>query len=326
MTFSDIKSAVFDECNYLASPATAVTTRVARFVNEGMRLMLSEPGLARLVDSDTPYTFASVAGQARYVVPEAVARILHIREITNDITLSAMDLGRYRHVDPDPASSSGTTTHFVPIGRAAVAVQPADASAVFVKSDAAGDTGTAYIEGVRSTGVINAEGITMTGVTAAGSGFGAFVDITDFYLSTAAVGNITLHEDSGIGTTLAAIKVGATRPRYYAFYLWPTPSAAVTYYVDYRRELTDLVNNTDEPPLPTDFHPALVAYAVSREKQKTDDREGAADALARYQKFLRSLKYQTQTLSDELPVMGRGALVGRSRLGAWFPADYYTRG
>ena len=107
MEFSAILSAIYDECNYVASPATAVVTRAKRFVNEGQRAMLSEPGLQRLADSDVPYTFASVASTARYVLPESVARIHHISETTNDIALEAMSLGRYRHADPDPAMSSG---------------------------------------------------------------------------------------------------------------------------------------------------------------------------------------------------------------------------
>ena len=326
MEFSAILSAVYDECNYLASPASVVVTRVKRLVNEGQRLMLSEPGLARLADSDSPWTFATVAGQARYVMPQVVARILHVSERTNDLALSVMDLGRYRHLDPDASSTTGTPTHLVPIGRVAVATQPSDASQLFVKSDSASDVGTAYIEGTRSDGVFSTDGITMTGVTAVGSGNVNYVEVTDFYLSASAAGNITLTEDSGLGSTLASIRVGQKRPRYYGFYLWPTPAAAVTYYVDYRRDVLDLVNDTDEPPLPTDIHPALVAYAVAREKEKTGDTNGSLQAMARYTKFLKHLKYQTQTLSDEIPVLGRGALVGRSRLGSWFPADFYTRG
>ncbi len=88
--------------------------------------------------------------------------------------------------------------------------------------------------------------------------------------------------------------------------------------------MTDLVENTDEPPLPTDAHPALVAYAVAREKEKTQDVEGSLQAMARYTKFLKHLKYQTQTLSDEIPVLGRGGQVGRSRLGPWFPTSHWS--
>jgi hypothetical protein len=326
MEFSAILSAVYDECNYLASPASGVVTRVKRLVNEGQRALLSEPGLQRLADSDVPHTFASVASTARYVLPESVARIHHISETTNDIALEAMSLGRYRHADPDPASSSGTPTHYVPIGRVAVATQPSNASEIFVDSTSASDTNTAYIEGIITGGYTRTASVSMTGQTAVtlSAAITSFIEITDFYLSAAAVGTVTLHEDASGGTELARITIGAKRPRYYGFYLWPTPSAAVTYTVDYRREIADLVNDTDEPPLPTDIHPALVAYAVAREKEKTGDTNGSLQAMARYQKFLKHLKYQTQTLSDELPVLGRGAMVGRSRLGAWFPADHWS--
>ena len=324
MEFSAILSAAYDECNYASSPASAVVTRMKRFVNEGVRAILAEPGLGRLSDSDSPYTFASVASTARYVVPEAVARILHISERTNDYALTAMDLATYRRIDPDAVSNTGTPTHYVPMGRVAVAAQPSDASQLFVKSTAAGDTGSAFLEGLR-TAAIYSETITMTGVTAAGSAAGTITEVTDFYLSAAAAGTITLHEDSGSGTELARINTGQKRPRYYGFYLWPTPAAAVTYYVDYRREVEDMANNTDEPPLPTDIHPILVAYAVAREMEKADHPERLAIAQNRYARLLSKLKYQTQTLSDEIPVLGRGALVGRSRLGPMYPADYYSR-
>jgi hypothetical protein len=326
--FSAILAAVYEECNYASSPAAPVVTRIKRTVNEGVRAMLSEPGLERLADSDAPYTFASVASQARYVLPEAVARLKHVTERTNDHALILKDLAWYRHVDPDPSTNTGTPSHVIPIGRTAVAVQPSDASEIFVDSTSASDVGTAYLEGIITGGYVRTLSVSMTGTTAVSfsATVNSFIEITDFYLSTAAVGTVTLHEDASGGTELARITIGAKRPRYYAFYLWPTPSAVVTYYADYRREITDLVNDTDEPPIATDAHPALVAYAVAREKEKTGDAEGVAMAQNRYARFLSKLKYQTQTLSDEIPVLGRGTLTGRSRLGGMYPADYFVRG
>jgi hypothetical protein len=320
MTFAEILSSAYEDCNYGASPAAAVVTRMKKYVNDSVRYVLSEPGMARLQDSDAPFTVASVASQARYTVPDAVAQIRGISERTNDRTLRMIDLPTYRRRNPDPAANSGVPTAYVPFGRTAVAVQPSNASAVYVKSDAAGDTGTAYIEGVRSSGVINTDSITMTGVTAVASANGAYVEITDFYLSTAAVGNVTLTEDSGLGTTLASIKVGATRPRYFGFYLDPTPSAAVDYLVDYRRQTVDMVNNTDEPPLPLDFHPLCAAYARMREYEKTQD-DRYAVAKAEWERWLSRLKYAVLENADHLPVAGRVRPYGSSRLGAWFPAD-----
>jgi hypothetical protein len=322
VTFAEILSAVYEDMNLASSPASSAVTRIKRYVNEGVRAILREPGLQRLVDADTPYSFASVASTARYVLPEAVERIKTISERTNDRSLDVLSLSAYRRAEPDPASTTGTPSHYVPIGRVAVATQPSDASSIFVKSTSAADTTqTAYIEVVITGGYRRTASVTLTGTTAVNlsSAISTGEVIEDFYLSAVAAGTVTLHEDSGAGTELARITTGALRPRYYGFYLWPTPSAAVTYYVDYRREILDLVNNTDEPPIPTDYHPLLVTYARMREYEKTDDSR-YGQAREEFGLGLTRLKFNTQQLSDELLVMGRSRM-GRSRLGAYYPAD-----
>lgn len=327
MILSELLAGVYEETGFQTSPAPAVITRLTRWLNEGLRAILAEPGLSRLADSDTPLTVASVASTARVVVPEAVARILSITERTNDLALRAMDLQTYRNLDPDATSSTGTPSHYMPIGRVAVAVQPADASEIFVKSTSASDVNTAYLQGRITGGYKRSAAAVMTGVTAKSldTSITTFEAIDEFSLNVAAVGTVTLLEDSGAGTELARITIGQTRPRYYGFYLWPTPASAVTYYVDYRRELTDLANPTDEPALPTDFHPMLVAYAVLREREQKDDTERLLIARKRYTEWLSKLKYYTQTLSGEIPTAGRQPRVGRSRLGAYYPADIWTR-
>lgn len=306
MQFSAILAAFYDECNYASSPASAVVTRAKRFVNEGVRVILGEPGLSRMVDNDSPATFASVASTARYVLPAAVDTILHITERTNDLALLPMPLAEYRLLDPDAISTTGTPVRYVPIGRVAVATQPSNASAIFVKSTAGGDTTqVCYIEGSRGD-YFTGDSVTLTGATAVQIGSGTdWTEITDLYLSAVGVGTITVHEDSGIGTELARIFIGTFRPRHYGIYLWPTPAAAVTYYVDYRRNIQDLVNDTDEPLIPLDMHPMLVAYAVMREAEKTGNDVLLAQAGRRYQRFMDNLKYKTQLLADELPVVGR---------------------
>jgi hypothetical protein len=330
VTLSDLLAACYDETGYQSSPAAAITTRFTRWLNEGVRAILAEPGLQRLADNDTPLQVASVASTARVVVPESVARILTISERTNDYVLRPMSLQQYRTVEPDPASTTGTPTHYVPIGRVAVATPPSDASEVFIKSTSASDgVGvTAYLEGLITSGYTRTTSTTMNGTTAKSldTTITTWIELTDWYLSTAAVGTVTLLEDSGAGTELARITIGQKRPRYYAFYLWPTPASAVTYYVDYRRETVDLANSADEPPLPTDFHPALIAYVEMREREFKDDLQRVLIAKSRWDRWLSRLKYFTQTLGDELPVSGRGAVVGHSRLGANYPADAWRRG
>lgn len=321
MTFSEILSDIYQDANLSSAPDANTIARIKRYVNDGLRVILGEPGLSRLADSDAPFTVASVASQARYVVPEAVARIRGISERTNDRTLTAMDLSDYRRIEPDP-TNTGTPSHYVPFGRTAVAVQPADASELFVDSTAAGDTGTAFVEGIITGGYQRTASVTMTGTTAVSlsAAITSFIAVTDFYISAAAVGTVTLHEDASGGTELARITIGQKRPRYSGFYLWPTPAGAIDYLVDYRRELTDLVNDADEPTLPTDYHWLLSAYARMRQYEKTnDDRLTIAKGL--FDKGLSRLKYATQVSPDDRLVMGRGRVVGRSRLGAQTPAD-----
>jgi hypothetical protein len=323
MTFTAILSDVYADVNLVSSPAATEVARIKRYVNEGVRVVLGEPGLTRLADSDAPVTVASVANQARYVVPEAVARIMGMSERTNDRTLAAMSLGEYRRREPDPASMSGSPTHYVPFGRTAVAVQPSNASQLLMDSDAAGDTNTAYIETIRTGGLMKSASVAMTGVTAVNIGNSDVIEVTDLYLSAVAVGTVTLVEDASGGTVLATIAIGALRPRYYGFYLWPTPSAAVDYLIDYRRETVELVNDTDEPPLPTDYHYILSAYARMKYYEKTDDtRYGIAKGA--FDQALSRLKYATQTGADELPVMGRRRVTGHSRLGGMYPSDTWS--
>ena len=326
MTFDQILADLYADLGYQSSPAAAEVARLKRYVNQGLRAVLSEPGIGRLLDSDAPLTIASVASQARYVVPEAASRINGISERTNDRTLRAMDLSAYRRLEPDPATSTGTPTHYVPIGRVGVAVQPSNASEIFVDSTSASDTGTAYLEGIITGGYRRTLSVSMTGTSAVslGASVANFIEIEDFYISAAAVGTVTLHEDASGGTELARITIGQKRPRYYGYYLWPTPAAAVDYLVDYRREVSELVNDADEPPLPTDFHDIITAYARMRHYEKQDDGRYMT-AEKQFKERLSKLKYATQTGPDELPVMG-GRWIGHSRLGSNFPADYWTRG
>ena len=320
MTFAEILSDAYEDLNYASSPAAAVVTRLKKYANQGLRSIVGMPGMGELLDSDAPYTFASVASTARYVLPESIAFIRSIHERTNDFKLEPMTMDQYRRVDADSASNSGTPERYVPFGRTAVATQPSDASELFIKSTSAGDTGTAYVEGIITGGYVRTANVAMTGVTAVSlnTAITSFIQVTDVYLSANAVGTVTLHEDSGAGTELARITIGQKRPRYFGFYLWPTPASAITYYVDYRRELVELVNDTDEPPLPTDFHYVLPAYIRWREYEKTSDSR-AVDAKELWFRGLKDLKTRVQFPPDRRWIPGEDIEEG-SNLGANYPS------
>jgi hypothetical protein len=320
MTFAEILSSVYEDCNYAPSPAAAVVTRIKKYANDAVRVVLSEPGMARLQDSDAPLVVASVASQARYVLPGAVAYIRGISERTNYRALNMIDLPTYRRRNPNPTSNSGIPESYVPFGRTAVVVQPSDLSTIFAKSTDAGDTTQAvFMEGISTLNEPIASTVTLSGLTAVAL-TRQYSEITDLYLSAATAGDITITEDSGVGTELAKIRIGLLRSRYYGFYLDPTPAAAVNYLVDYRRQTLDMINNTDEPPLPLDFHPLCAAYARMREYEKTQD-DRYDTAAQEWQRWLSRLKYAVMETPDHLPVAGQRRPYGSSRLGPWFPAD-----
>ncbi len=330
MTYLEILQAASLDLNYQSPTTVALAlARLKTYANEGIRRVISEPGLMHLRTSDSMHSFSAVASQARYVVTEAVERIRSIQNRTNNITLRLMPLDEYRRIEPDPTEITGTPSHYVPIGRVAVAVQPSVAARIFADSTAAGDTNTVYVEGLTGGVFQRSVSKVMTGVTAVDvdSTITTWTEVTNFYLSVAAVGFVTLNEAAEGGTELARITIGATRPRYFGFYLWPTPAAADSYKVEYDRRCTDLTIATDEPGWIEDYHWLIPSYIRMREYSKTAGESNAnlqryRDEAAQFADGVNKLKAYTMNPPDYRPQMGKGR-PEFSRLGAMYPADPY---
>ena len=144
-------------------------------------------------------------------------------------------------------------------------------------------------------------------------------EVLDLYLATAAVGAVTLHEDSGLGTELAKVNIGQTRSRYEWVAFAPTPSDAITYTLDYERDATDLVNDSDEPAwLPSRFHRLLGVGARKKEYEGQDDGRHTT-AAQEYEKERRKLLAYVNNPPDQVMVPG-GSRRGVSDLGGSFPA------
>lgn len=323
MTLSDMLADCYRKTNHPASPASAVTTRFTALLNEGLQELISLPGLGAWVAQHQPaLTVASVASTPILALPPGISRVESIRDTTNDRTLVMRSREWYHAMQPDPTTETGTPEVWVPYGYQAVAKQPSNASEIFVDSTSASDTNTAYIEGIRTGGYPKSLSVTMTGVTAVslGTAYTDFLQITKFYLSAAAVGTVTLHEDASGGTELARIPIGQTFARYQAVALWPTPASALTYTVDGERDLPLLINGTDEPLIPSRFHRLSVEYALWKEFEKLDDTR-AGNAERRWLKGVSDFRYFATCPPDYLPVSGERLNLGRSRLGAYYQAD-----
>lgn len=319
MRLTDLEADLYRRLGYATSPATEITTRLRAFLNQTQRDVLSEPGMDVLLNGTA--SFASVASTPQYSVPQSVARIKKLYETTNDYALVGLSQDAYRTFDPDTTAHTGTPTHWVDLGWNAVSAQPSDASEIFIDSTSASDTGTVYIEGYRTGGYFVSLSTTMTGTTAKtlGAAYTDIIEITKFYISATAVGAVTLHEDASGGTELARIPIGQTYARYKRIALWPCPAAAITYSIDYERDIQDMANANDEPVLPVRFHALLIDGALLREMTKKDDSR-VSMAAREYSRQLGNLKYFLCTATDHRPVMG-GRMGSRpSQLGAWYPS------
>jgi hypothetical protein len=321
MTLTNILADLYRRLGYASSPASEVSTRLTAFVNQIHREIVSRPGLDQLLRGDAPITFASVASQAIYGLPQSVATVEAITDRTTNLRLREVSQSFIRDADPGLVQT-GPPDCYAFTGIQAVSVQPSAAAEVFVKSTSAADTTqTAFIEGIRTGGYFKALSVTLNGTTAVSlsASFADFIEITKFYLSAVGAGTITLTQTSGVGTELARIPIGQTFARYQGVQLWPTPASAITYYVDYARTIPDMSNLTDEPLLPDDFHWLLVEGALVKEWTKKDDLQRRESARQDYERGLRSLHYRVTCPPDFLPSR-TGQSMERSRFGAQYPA------
>jgi len=317
-------SELYRRLNYQTTPATAVTTRLTAFLNDTLQDLISEPDLGRFITEHVPpITVASVANQAIYAAPYTVTRIDAITERVNNRRLDMREWDWYRTANPDPTIFSGVAQAWVPVGFQAVQVQPAAATGLWAASSAGADTTqTVRVETVQTGGIPFSGSLSLNGSTRVQLGSATtHLEVTKFYLSATAVGTVSLFDAASSGNTLATIPIGQTFGRWFAFALWPTPSSAITYYLDGENRLPDMSQTTDEPPLPERFHRVLVDGAEWREYQKTNDERQVA-ARKRYEHGIAQLRYFVTCPPDFLPSR-RGLGMERSRFGAQYPA---TRG
>ncbi len=119
MTTGAILTAIAQETGKVSVPATNVTTtmdattraRLLNAVNRRYRRLMSFPGAQHLRES-TASLGPTVADTALYYVA-SVAKVNRIWDTTNQLRLQPMSLEQYRALDPDPAETTGTPTHYV---------------------------------------------------------------------------------------------------------------------------------------------------------------------------------------------------------------------
>lgn len=317
MNLSSILAEMYRRLDYTSAPPSAITTRLTAFVNTTHRQLLGMPGMDSL--RDEVLTFPSVASQARYGLPPAIARIKAITDRTTMLRLTQRALSDIRGEDPGLVQT-GPSDSYINHGWQQVQTQPSAATGLWIVSSSASDTTQSVkVESVRTGGYAFSGAATLNGTTRVAVGsFTDHLEVDKFYLSAVGVGTVSLYDAAAAGNELARIAIGATYARYLAIQLYPTPASAITYYVDYVRNIPDMANATDEPLIPEDFHWVIVEGALLKEWTKLDDtRRTLADK--DYTKGVNALKYSVNCPPDFLPSR-RERPAERSRFGAYFPS------
>lgn len=325
MTFLELQQAVYGDTGFKAAPPADVSTRVKRWLNEGHRTLLREPGLTGLRQGTI--AIATVASQAIYGLPMAFERIDRIQDTTNDIPVRYRSRDWFRTVDPGERVS-GNPYVWTDVGRVPVLMQPTT-DGLWAASAAAGDTTqTARVIGITSNGDRQAQATAALNGTnriqlGGGTGFATYVTVLKFTLSAAAVGAVSLYDAATLGNELARIPVGATSVNYQAIRLWPTPAAVLPYTIDGQFSVPLMSDDTDVPMLPDDWHDLIAKYARMREYERTGDKRYGI-AKGEFDEGKAAMMYPIDYPADYTPIAGRLAAqgIGVSTLGSAYPAEF----
>lgn len=319
MTLTSLLAALYRDFNYTVTPPAAITTRLTYYLNRAQRELLTIPGLERLRDSVTPVT--AFANTARTGLAVDVARIHKVTDRTNQISLVQVPLNVLRIIDPGQAFTGGYPWRYAVVGNQATQLQPAT-TGLWAASSAAGDTTQhVFVEGILTGGYPQntiAAGTLLTGTSRVAIGARTdFIEVTKFYLDAVGVGFISLYDAAVAGNELARIPIGDTFSRYLAVEWFPIPTVNTTESVDYERRIFDMVNGTDEPLLPPDFHYLMELGAKVMEYEQVDDTRTTV-ARSEYEQGKTALKSFVMNDGDRIASL-RPTRMGWNRLGPTYP-------
>lgn len=323
MNLTSLLAELYRRLRYTSAPPTATTVRLTALINEVHGDLCSLPGVDRLRDDTLVVT--ALANQSRTGLPPSIARIMGIVDRTNNVKLQQVPLAELRGTDPARAFTGGYPLRYSVVGNQAVQIQPVvTGSGLWVASTAAGDTTQkAFVESILLGGypqAIIAAGSALNGATRVAIGARTdHVEVTRFYLDTAGTGFVSLYDAAAAGNELARLPIGQTWSRYQAIEWWPLQTADVTEYADIQRTIYDLVQGTDEPLIPTDFHQLIVQGALMREYVMLDDSRVGITRLE-YEKGCNDLSSWVMNDGDRIASL-RPFPQRWSRLGGNYPAE-----
>jgi len=317
VTFLELQNKTLRACGHSTAVTSEPRTRVKDELNAWQRRILTRPGFSRLL-RDSENTFTTVAGQRTYGLGLAMGRLLGVQAVVDRTVLALRDTAWLRRAGV--LSSLGTASAYVPRGWFPVQQQPGG-SLVRAQSSSAADT-TQVVDWTFITPTLNriSGSTTLAGVAPVilGTPTSNATEIVRLTLRTPAAGTVTFDANGG-ALELLRLAAGETFSRFFHIELFPTPGSALEYRIDYTREILDMVQDSDQPLLPPDYHHLLALGAEYDEWRKlSDDRMGPAKQ--DLEQEIRSLNAWLWDLPDDSQ-LGR---IPISRLGGNYPADRWT--
>ena len=326
MNLAQLRQFCYHDLGYDANPGSKVEQKFTDWLNMGHRIVLREPGMVDLRFITLPFT--SVAGIGTYGLPQAFEVINAVVQTSSQRRLRYMSRDRFRTYDPGE-TSTGIPDFWIPGGLQPVNLQPPVAgTGVWVASSSGSDiTQKVAFQGIRLNGDIQIETqVSLSGTSRIPiqSTFTDFVQVLLWNLDSACQGDVSLYTASVGGTQLGRIPAGQTSVQYQSVRLWPTPSSVLSFNIDGRAEIADLVLPTDVPLVPPSYHDILINYAKMREYEtKQDSRYPIAQQ--EFQTYFQELRASVQYPPDYRPIAGSRQGVGvlwPNLAGGYYQADY----
>ena len=287
MNLTQIENTCYRRLRFTAQPPAPIATRIREEINEVHSDICSRPDLQKLRDDTIAIT--ATANKARTGLPPTVARVNGITDRTNNYRLQEVTLEDLRRFDPAQANTTSYPQFYAVVGNQPVQIQPAAATGLWaVSSSTADTTQKIYVETILTGGYPNAvlQNVTvLTGQTRVQIGARTDnIEVTRLYVDMPCAGFISLYDASTSGNELARLPIGETWSRYLAVEWWPIQTADVTEYADIQRTIYDLVNGTDEPLFPPDFHEVIIQGVLEREYFLASDMQRSLLAKSNYDK------------------------------------------
>ena len=263
--------------DFILSTTQQDNTQIGTLVNNYINMSLNEindPGWAFTKNYHHLWswlkrknTFSTVASTGDYVMKREVDKIAILRQTTSPIKLMQITDELFFRLVPNP-TDTGNPLYYRLWETDGISTRLATADTIDVISSSTSDSGSAElavsVTGFDSTsGVIKTDTYQLNGTTVV-SGTTTFA-AREIWVSKQknTTGTITIRRNS---TSATLVQLGPNE-RSYSFKvlsLYPTPSAAITMYLEFYTRINELNNDSDTPNFDSKWHYVVSLGALAK--------------------------------------------------------------